>query len=170
MIIILGAPNDDEGNLSHFALSRCDAAFTRFNDDRSLNFICTGGYGDHFNRTEHPHALYCKRYLMSLGVPDDRFLALVESRFTFEDASLSKAILDKYKISSAVLVTSDFHLNRSKFIFDGVIKSVYFQYVGAKTWCSEAEMVKLAAHEASVMGREIVNLNAWMNSTLDLKA
>lgn len=116
-IVILGAPNDDQGTLSQIAISRCDIALTEWNKHSALKLICTGGIGEHFNTTSTAHAYYLKQYLMNKGVPETSFLALVESRFTFEDALLSKSVIDDNGITSVILVTSEFHLPRAKLVF-----------------------------------------------------
>ncbi|MEC4725691.1 YdcF family protein [Shewanella sp. D64] len=157
-MVILGAPNDSEGNLSVIALSRCEAALTEFIKRPTLKVICTGGVGAHFNTTSIAHGQYLKRYLLSRGIPEVNFCPIVESRFTFEDATLSQNIIEAHGITSVVLVTSDFHLSRAKLVFTGVYPTMRFRYIVAITPLSEEQLLELEKHELLVMQRERGNL------------
>ena len=66
-IIVLGAPNDEEGNLLHIAKSRCDQAYYEFQKRSKHMVLCTGGFGEHFNKTIHPHAKFAQEYLKTKG-------------------------------------------------------------------------------------------------------
>lgn len=55
IILLLGAPNDDFGNLSKIALDRADCAFGIYSNNESIQLLCTGGCGKHFNTTNKPH-------------------------------------------------------------------------------------------------------------------
>jgi uncharacterized SAM-binding protein YcdF (DUF218 family) len=80
-------------------------------------FLLTGGHGAHFNTTEQPHAAYVKRHLVSRGVPAQEILDFVESTNTLQDASLSKPIVLKYGIPEIVVITSDYHIDRARYVF-----------------------------------------------------
>lgn len=163
-MVILGAPNDSEGNLSVIALSRCEAALTEFIKRPTLMVICTGGVGAHFNTTSIAHGQYLKRYLLSRGIPEANFYPIVESRFTFEDATLSQHIIEAYGITSVVLVTSEFHLPRAKLVFTGVYPTVRFRYIVAITPLPEEQLLELEKHELLVMQRERCNLLNLLSS------
>ena len=120
--------------------------------------ICTGGVGAHFNTTSTPHAQYLKRYLMSKGIPEVNFLPIVESRFTFEDATLSRNVIKEHGITSVLLVTSEFHLPRAKLVFSGVFPTLSFRYIAAMTPLADEQLLELEKHELAVMEREIRNL------------
>ncbi len=120
MIIILGSPNNDRGELHRIAKERCEKAIKIFKQDNRQMFILTGGFGDHFNRTDKPHALYLKNYLLARGVPAKNILALVKSSNTIEDAILTKKEIDRHHIKKATIVTSDYHLPRVKYIFNRI--------------------------------------------------
>ncbi|WP_394392402.1 YdcF family protein [Shewanella woodyi] len=161
-IVVLGAPNDSDGNLSVMALSRCDLAYTYFSQNPHLKIICTGGVGAHFNTTSTPHAQYLKNYLMSKEVPQINFLPLVESRFTFEDALLAREVIEEHKITSLVIVTSEFHLPRAKLVFSTIFPQITFHYLAATTPLSDDELLKLEKHERDVMERERRNLSTLL--------
>ncbi|MGS0827181.1 YdcF family protein [Shewanella sp. 0m-8] len=122
--------------------------------------LLTGGFGEHFNQTTTPHALYCQRYLIKHGVPQTAFTDIVLSRFTFEDATFSMPIVAKYGFTELCLVTSEFHLPRAKLIFNSLLPNFSVNYVAAKTPVSESKLQQLMQHELSVMDRERRNLDA----------
>lgn len=131
--------------------------------NHDTQIICTGGFGEHFNRTQFPHALYCKQYLMSKGVTEKQFLALVESRFTFEDATLAQPVLACNSIESLIVVTSDFHLKRVKLIFNTIYSHLSLDYLSAHAPMLADEFAGLEAHEEKAMVRERRNLIQYLN-------
>jgi len=122
IIILLGAPNDDSGNLSSVALERCQAAVHTYKLYKGFSILPTGGFGDHFNKTTEPHAHYTRNFLLGHGVTARDILESALSRFTHEDATLSKPIVSKYGVRNLIVITSDFHLERTRLIFERVFK------------------------------------------------
>ena len=80
--------------------------------------VLTGGYGAHFNEAVKPHAYYMQQYLIEQGVPDQTIVDSVMSTNTLEDASLSKPIIIKYNVQDIIVVTSDYHYDRARYIFE----------------------------------------------------
>ena len=118
IIIILGSPNDEQGNLHSVALERCERALAIYAAHPDWKLLLTGGIGAHFNTTGQPHACYLKRWFQSRGLGEAVFLPFAESRNTLEDASLSKPIVLATGTKSAAVVTSDYHLDRARFVFE----------------------------------------------------
>jgi len=166
VIIILGSPNDEQGRLSDIAASRCEQAVMVFNKNSDHKVLCTGGFGEHFNKTQLPHAHYVKNYLIKRGILEAAFLEFTLSGFTFEDASLSTSILEQNHIKDAILVTSDFHINRAKLIFTSIFPKINFTFSAAKTNCDNAEFQRLTAHEFKVIEREKLNLKKYLEHAL----
>jgi uncharacterized SAM-binding protein YcdF (DUF218 family) len=165
VIVILGSPNDDAGNLSDIATSRCEQAFKAFNENPEYKVLCTGGFGEHFNRSQCPHAHYLKDYLIKLGIPSCSFIDITLSRFTFEDASLSIPVFDEYDIKEAILITSDFHMKRAQLLFTSIFPAVKFTFLASITQCDDAELQRLANHEVMATEREKQNLEKYFNHT-----
>ena len=117
IIMVLGSPNDKRGNLFIAALTRCEQAITLWRDNRDWSVLLTGGYGKHFNTTPKPHAQYLKEHLIGHGVSAEKILEFAESRNTLEDASLSKPIVESQGAGAVVVITSDYHLDRARFVF-----------------------------------------------------
>ncbi|MCL1137794.1 YdcF family protein [Shewanella pneumatophori] len=158
VIIVLGAPNDNQGNLSDIALSRCQTALKAYRESPQSKLLLTGGFGAHFNQTDTPHAVYGQRYLISQGVPETAFADIALSRFTFEDATLAIAIIEKLQCRELCLVTSEFHMPRAKLIFSQIFANLALSYLEATTPVSADKLQLLMQHELSVMDREKANL------------
>lgn len=152
-IIILGSPNDAEGNLSPIALSRLKVAKELYQAERAL-ILCTGGFGPNFNVTKHPHALYAQHFLLANGVMSEDLLDSVLSANTVEDAVLSLKQLNNSGIEEAVVVTSDYHLPRAKFIFDKLFENYQICYHPADSQhLDEVARNKLISHELQALQR-----------------
>jgi uncharacterized SAM-binding protein YcdF (DUF218 family) len=178
LIVVLGSPNDDQGNLSLMGQGRVDLAYQRHTELQSLGwkFLLTGGFGEHFNRTKIPHAHYAKQRLVSIGVPETDFVEFALSRNTVDDALQSRPIVERYNCLSLLVVSSDFHIPRVEFVFRSVFadRSLAFAaspYIDSR---SPEERERLAAHEQRELaslrerGESIVggalNVNSWRNS------
>ena len=159
-IVILGSPNDINGNLLPIAISRAEAALVEYKRAGNCKLLCTGGFGKQFNLTNIPHGQYLQNYLSSKGVPSSSFLEIALSAYTLQDATLAKPILEKHAITRCILVTSDFHMERAKLVFEHVLPELEFEYSEAKTIASDAELNSLVEHEKSAIKRELANFKA----------
>ncbi len=150
---MLGAPNDDAGNLSSIALERCRRALTEYRAAPGWAVLPTGGFGDHFNRSPEPHAHLTRRWLRARGVPARDVLEPVLSRFTVEDAALSKPVVERYGVRQVRVVTSDFHVARAEFIFEAAFSGKALTFSGSRTRLSRRELGRLLEHEQAALAR-----------------
>ena len=118
LIVILGSPNSEQGELYSVATSRCRLGLQEYKRRGGWEILLTGGYGAHFNTTNQPHAEYLKRFLVGHGIPEKEFVEFAESANTLEDASLSRPIVQRYGVNQIVVITSDYHLDRAQYIFE----------------------------------------------------
>jgi uncharacterized SAM-binding protein YcdF (DUF218 family) len=118
MIVILGSPNSEAGQLYSVAKERCELALAECAKRSDWKLLLTGGYGAHFNTTDQPHAAYLKHYLVKRGIPSQEIVEFAESTNTLQDASFSKPIVLKYGVSEIVVVTSDYHIDRARYVFE----------------------------------------------------
>jgi uncharacterized SAM-binding protein YcdF (DUF218 family) len=118
LIIVLGSPNSEQGELYNIAKERCERAVLEASNHPSYKILLTGGYGLHFNTTTRPHAYYLRNYLVACGIHEAKFVEYAESQNTLEDASLSKPIVLKYRPPHVIVITSDYHFDRARFVFD----------------------------------------------------
>ncbi|NDF13113.1 MAG: YdcF family protein [Proteobacteria bacterium] len=132
IIIVLGHANDEEGNLSEVAKERLDKAFEVYEKMKGSKFILTGGFGERFNMTDAAHAHYARDYLVEKGVDDADILEYAESYHTIEDAKLSRPIVEKEGAKMVTVVTSDFHIKRTKAIFEYYFSGFTLAYAQAK--------------------------------------
>jgi len=154
IIVILGSPNDEQGNLSELAIGRLEQGLAEYRRRKEYKILCTGGFGEHFNTTDRPHAEYAIRYLLQKGIPEKDILDIAQSRNTVEDALLSKPIIAKSGVRSLIVVSSDFHMERVKYIFQRVFKRYRLTFSASKTSVSLEHHGALRDHE----GREMAKL------------
>ena len=122
-ILILGSPNDKEGNLSLIAKTRLMQGAKELSLHPGFKILLTGGFGKHFNDTNLPHWKYAKDFLIKeLAVSPDSFLEeCIESANSVEDVEKARPIFQKYNFDKIILVTSEFHLNRVKYIIEKAV-------------------------------------------------
>jgi uncharacterized SAM-binding protein YcdF (DUF218 family) len=118
MIVVIGSPNSDDVELYSIAKERCELALAEYAKRSDWKILLTGGYGAHFNTTDQPHAAYLRHYLVKRGIPSQAIVEFAESTNTLQDASLSKPIVLKYQVSEIVVITSDYHVDRARYIFE----------------------------------------------------
>jgi len=155
VIIVLGSPNSPTGILGEIALSRLNLCITLFNPAKNA-IICTGGFGAHFNTGPKPHAEYAKEYLLSKGIDKSYFMQMALSSNTVQDATMVKQILSNNPLPCKI-ITSDFHLERVKLIFDQVLANNPKEYFGASYEVSEEQRIKLIEHEKKAIHSIIKN-------------
>lgn len=155
LIVVLGSPNDDDGNLSKMALARANTAKFTYQEHPECKILLTGGYGPGFNRTRKPHAYYLKKYLLSQGIPEDRFLEFAESAFTADDAFKALPIVRKYNAKKLYIISSDFHMARVRYIFDTVFSDCKRVYVSSAYLdsCDASEQKRLIEHEKGALAK-----------------
>lgn len=151
VIIVLGSPNDDQGQLSSMALERCSKAVAEFRENPGYAILPTGGWGQHFNTTDKPHAFYIHKELSMRGIPESAFLAYVESSNTIEDARQSRIALDAYPEADLVVVTSDFHAARARFLFEREFRGRQIRISESVTNLPPKELARLQEHELDAL-------------------
>ena len=153
IIVLLGAPNDNSGNLSSIAIERCEQAIREYKENSGYCILPTGGFGEHFNSTEKPHGYYSSGYLKSKGVSKKDILEIIESRNTIEDASLSKKVISRYSVLNLIIVTSDFHRDRAEYLFRKEFSSMKLRMSCCQSELPEEELNKKCQHERSALIR-----------------
>ncbi|CAA9587641.1 MAG: hypothetical protein AVDCRST_MAG86-3869 [uncultured Truepera sp.] len=153
IIILLGAPNDAAGNLSSIAVERCRRTVLEYRFTPRYAVLPTGGFGKHFNRTALPHAFYTRRWLLEYGVPEKAILEPVYSRFTEEDARLSKPVVVSCGVRHVRVVTSDFHVARARLIFNDEFAGYQLRFSASETELPQRELAQLIEHEKTAVAR-----------------
>lgn len=151
VIIILGSTNSPDGEISPIGLQRLDKGAEIYKNKEGLKILLTGGNSGKEKKFEFPYSYYAKQYLISIGVEEPDILPLVLSKDTVEDAKLSLPVIQEYQFHSILVVTSDFHLERARYIFDRVFSSFELTYEGIAYVTSDSEIRGLLQHEENEM-------------------
>lgn len=89
-----------------------------YHKKRVEKLLITGGSGS-ISHPEHREAVYIKKYLKTIGVPDSAIIIENNSKNTYENAIFTKHILDSMQFKGSILlVTSSFHMRRALAIFN----------------------------------------------------
>ena len=152
-VVVLGSPNDALGNLSTIAIERCRQALAVYRRTPAAKIIPTGGWGEHFNTAVQPHGHYVRKFLEAKGVPADDILECVESANTVEDAKLCRTVVERHGINDLIVVTSDFHVPRARFLFEREFPKAMLTFSGAKTHLPEDELARRKQHEERALAK-----------------
>ncbi|MDU1892548.1 MAG: YdcF family protein [Dysgonomonas sp.] len=147
IVLILGAPNDDQGVLSNIALDRLNCAYEFYKCNDNVKLLCTGGFGKHFNTTDKPHVSYAMSFLINKGIPEDSLLEPVLSSNTVDDFRLAKERILSYYPSILIIITSDFHIERVRILQKVIINFPDVIFISAKSTLPEEELYFLIKHE-----------------------
>ena len=109
-ILVLGAKVHADGRLSKTLLWRCDRAWELWRDGFAGELIVCGGRGGDEPCTE---ASAMAARLEELGVPRERIQLEDKSVNTVENLRNARRIMAEAGWRSAILVTSDYHLQRA---------------------------------------------------------
>ena len=85
-------------------------------------------------------------------VPQNEIIESAYSRNTIEDAELSKPIVDKCNVKDIIVVSSDFHMERVKFIFSNLFGDYKLKFSTAHTNPKEITQ-KMIEHEKKELQR-----------------
>ncbi len=109
-IIVLGARVYPDGRMSLVLKNRVDAALEAWRAGKAQNIIVCGAQGRDEPRTE---ADAMAEYLLAQGVPQENIFLEDRSFDTRENIANAKAIMDANNWTTAMLVTSDYHVERA---------------------------------------------------------
>lgn len=120
LLLLLGSPNDEQGNLSAVAKARVGEAVKAHREASGRALLPTGGFGEHFNTSDDPHYFHLTTALIAEGVSANLILAGVPSANTAQDAIGACQRARDLGYSSLEVITSDFHGERARLLFDRV--------------------------------------------------
>ena len=155
IFVILGSPNSSLGELSDISKSRLNYCINHYQKENLV--ICTGGWGAHFNTTNTAHAIYAKEYLVERGFTEECFLDVALSENTVDDAVKIKFIVSKLENIDLTIITSDYHLERVKLIFNEIFESYNMTFVGVKSVLEKKIYETLVLHEEKAIKNIIKN-------------
>jgi uncharacterized SAM-binding protein YcdF (DUF218 family) len=121
LAIVLGGMGrvDERQNRFDFGFSgdRLFQTLELYHKKRVSKILITGGSGS-ISQPHQREAIYIKKYLESISIPDSSIITENNSKNTYENAIFTKHILDSMQFKGSILlVTSSFHMRRSIAIF-----------------------------------------------------
>lgn len=93
------------------------------------------GYADYVLITPVSEIYYSQsiEFAIALGIPKDMIIEETEATSTYTNATESLGIMREMEMESALVVTSDYHMKRTKMIFDRVTAGSYdLTYISAR--------------------------------------
>ena len=114
-VIVLGARVWPDGRMSRVLKTRVDAALEAWRAGKTQNIIVCGAQGRDEPRTE---ADAMAEYLLAEGVPEENIFLDDASYDTRENIANAKAIMDANNWQTAMIATSDYHVERALWMAD----------------------------------------------------
>ncbi len=155
ILIVLGSPNSSTGELSNISKSRLNYCKEIFREGKLI--ICTGGWGKQFNISTKPHGFYAKEYLIGKGLTEKDFLEIALSSNTVDDAVKINPILSNLKNFNLTVITSDYHLNRVKLIFNEILEAYNMGFIGVDSGLKKEKYKLLLKHENTAIQQILEN-------------
>jgi uncharacterized SAM-binding protein YcdF (DUF218 family) len=90
---------------------------------------------------------------MAHHVPEQDILEFVESSNTVEDVEFARPIIEKYEIFRIIVITSDFHLERAKYLFYNAFADLQLSFSGCHTNLPPKKIEELRQHEQRALER-----------------
>jgi uncharacterized SAM-binding protein YcdF (DUF218 family) len=133
VFVVLGGGITQKGVISKSVHDRIDLAVRKFSQGNKI--IMSGKwYGGYNFVPVTTEARAMKEYAVSCGALFRDVILEEKSKDTIGNAYFVKKLLDSKGVKSFVVVTSDFHVLRSKFIFSKVFGSKYkIEFLGSKS-------------------------------------
>ncbi len=145
-IIALGYLLNDDGSIATPLLKRLTLTLSLANKYPKALIIVTGGLAK-AGRTE---SSAMKAWLVEQGISEDRIIEENKATNTIDNARLSLALLAKYNIQTATLVSASIHVHRSHILFDVLqrqsrlqdntaTQTIYFNHIAVNDELSTSE-------------------------------
>ena len=109
-IIVLGARVRPDGTLSDSLRYRCEAALAAWREGLAPVLIVCGAQG---KDEPMPEAVAMRDWLAAQGVPQEAIVLEDASFNTEQNLKNARALMDERGWTSAIVVTSDYHLQRA---------------------------------------------------------
>lgn len=115
--VVLGNKVYCDGSLSPVLQGRVDEALDLYKKGRVPRIMVSGGKGVEPTDCHYPEGTAMKAYLVRHGVPADRIIEDNDGWNTYLTAKNFIPVADSLHVSSAIAVSSFYHLTRTKYIF-----------------------------------------------------
>lgn len=122
-IIILGYPAKSSNRPGPILRSRLDKGIALYKQNAANTIILTGSAVSNINVEADVMATYCMRQ----GIPADDLILERHALNTYENALYTRKIMKLHKMRTGILVSSNFHIPRAKYIFRHFAKDLQFE-------------------------------------------
>lgn len=142
-IILLSYILKPDGTLAEIAKERVDAALELFAKNKYDKIIISGGTSGFEKEKTVSESEALKEYLTVNRIDENLIINEEKSKDTIGNAIFTKKIIDKEKMRNITVITSDFHFERAKYVFDFIFGGEYnLQYDESKTKNKSDELIK----------------------------
>lgn len=164
--IVLGGGVSSEGDIFPEAKSRVEKAVELYKINFVSQLIMSGRWSFILNYTPiKTEAGAMKEYAISLGVPATKIITEESSQDTIGNAYFTKVnILEPAHWHDICVVTSDYHLERTRYIFKKIMGSEYnINFATAHSYLSDKELKKLFLREKA----KLLFAKSWLDKIED---
>lgn len=91
------------------------------------------GYADYVLLTRANEEFITKEEAINFGIPESQIILEEEATSTYTNATYAKSLLEEYQFNSSLVVSSDYHMRRTKLSFERVFEGTNMKltYVAA---------------------------------------
>lgn len=128
LTVVLGGGVTPDGNLPRNIIKRLEKALEVYSASHSDAIVCSGKYSSLYGlvKPKKTEAKAMSEYLQKRGVAKDRIILEQKSRNTLANAYyLKKDIFMKQGERRGIIITSNYHVDRVKFVFEKTFGSEY---------------------------------------------
>ncbi|NQU73225.1 MAG: YdcF family protein, partial [Candidatus Omnitrophica bacterium] len=127
VIVVFGGGVGETGSPGKSTIERARYAAELYNEGYADKIIFSSGYFYIYNDAEN-----MKLIALSMGVPERNIILEQKANSTYENVVFSKAILDKNKWDSILLISSPYHMRRAYFVFNKWKNDIEVTYTPVK--------------------------------------
>ncbi len=154
VIIILSGGILENASLSDFSVKRAEKGYELFMKGVSNRILISGRWSFLYEyEPKMTEAKAIKEHLLSLGVNKENILLEEQSVDTIGNAYFCKQILAKKRWKDILVITSDFHVKRTQYVFSKVFKNCEFDisYLGAPSMLSKGKYIEKELSEEKII-------------------
>ncbi|MCK5044336.1 YdcF family protein [Candidatus Parcubacteria bacterium] len=155
-IVVLGGGIARDGNLPKHVKKRIERAWQIFKKKKGAPILVCGRYSFLYPKNQLPkktESRAMRDYLISLGVPKKDIYLENESKDTIGNAYYAKKLyFIPRKEKKATIITSEFHLERVKFIFQKIFgKNYQLKFISLSSSLGSKEKTKVMERQKKLL-------------------
>lgn len=156
-IIILGGGIDLSGDLPPFVYQRLDKSIDLFKRLTNSKIVVTGKHSFLYDQLKkYPPTTEAEKmadYLIKKNIPQEKILLEKKSKDTISNAYyLKKDFFIPQKEQNAIIITSHFHLERVRYIFNKIFGPDYhLEFIGLQEQLDPVEEKKVVHHQKDLL-------------------